>query len=205
MYLLRHGATEANLALPPRLQGRHQNPPLAGLGVRQAELTRDFLAIRSIDHCYTSPLLRSVQTAAIIATPHALTPVCCENITECDVGRWEGLDWHSIQKREPEKYEHFMADPAKFGYPEGESFAEVHERSSRALDDLLHRHAGQSLLIVSHHIVNRTYLASLLGLDIAQARQVQLDNCGISIVEQFDGKTVVSTLNASFHLQGAAA
>ena len=61
LYLLRHGATEANLARPARLQGRRHNPPLARVGVRQAELTRDFLAVRPIDHCFSSPLLRAAQ------------------------------------------------------------------------------------------------------------------------------------------------
>src|SRR5262249_17422880 len=61
IYLLRHGATEANLAQPPRLQGRRQDLPLAEIGIRQAELTRDFLAVRPIDHCYSSPLLRAMQ------------------------------------------------------------------------------------------------------------------------------------------------
>ncbi|MCE9531166.1 MAG: histidine phosphatase family protein [Planctomycetes bacterium] len=72
LYLIRHAATEANLAHPPRLQGRKNNPPLAKLGVHQAAATRDFLAIRSIDACYTSPLLRAMQTATIIAEPHGL-------------------------------------------------------------------------------------------------------------------------------------
>ena len=62
LYLLRHGATEANLAKPARLQGRRLDPPLAKLGVRQAEATRDFLAIRPIDQCYSSPLRRAMQT-----------------------------------------------------------------------------------------------------------------------------------------------
>src|SRR6187200_2830632 len=82
LYLIRHGATEANLATPPRLQGRKHNPPLARLGVRQAEATRDFLAIRPLDACYTSPLLRAAQTAAIVAAPHRLVPATMEALTE---------------------------------------------------------------------------------------------------------------------------
>src|SRR5580658_5450268 len=96
MYLIRHGATEANLAQPPILQGRRINPPLARLGVRQAEATREFLAIRPIEHCYCSPLVRAVQTAEIVGGAHGLTPEAVESLTECDVGRWEGLDWQSI-------------------------------------------------------------------------------------------------------------
>src|SRR5262249_48099463 len=71
LYLIRHGATEANLARPARIQGRRHDPSLAGLGVRQAEATRDLLADRRLDHCYCSPLLPAVQTAAIVAAPHA--------------------------------------------------------------------------------------------------------------------------------------
>jgi broad specificity phosphatase PhoE len=205
LYLLRHGATEANLVRPARLQGRRSNPPLARLGVRQAEATRDFLAIRPIDHCYCSPLLRAWETARIVSGPHGLTPQPIEALTECDVGAWEGLDWQTIRSRDPEGHQRFHADPARHGYPGGESFAQVHQRAAPFLDGLLLEHAGESILVVAHHVVNRTWLAGLLGLGPGQARQVMLDNCGISVVERRGGRVSVSTLNASFHLQGVAA
>jgi len=205
LYLLRHAATDANLARPALIQGRKHNPPLARLGVRQAELTRDFLAIRPIDFCYSSPLLRAMQTAAIIAAAHGIAPQPLEALTECDVGAWEGLDWQTIRRIDGERYQRFMANPAQDGYPGGESFDEVFQRSAAALEDLLARHAGRSILVVAHHVVNRTYLASLLGIAPGQARQVSLDNCGISVVVREGERTSVNTLNASFHLQGAAA
>jgi broad specificity phosphatase PhoE len=205
LYLIRHGATEANLAQPATLQGRRHNPPLARFGVRQAEATRNFLAIRSIDHCYCSPLLRAVQTAAIVAAPHGLVPQPIEALTECDVGRWEGLDWQAIRRLNPDCYQRFMVNPAEQGYPGGESFAEVYERVEPALEELLQHHEGESILVVGHHVVNRTYLAGLLGLGPDQARQVTLDNCGISVVVREGNKTAVNTLNAAFHLQGMAA
>jgi broad specificity phosphatase PhoE len=178
---------------------------LTKVGIRQAEATRDFLAIRPIDHCYCSPLRRARQTATIVAAPHAIKPVPLDDLVECDVGRWEGLDWQRIRARDPEAYERFMANPARHGYAGGESFAEVRERVCRVLDELLARHEGQALLVVGHHVVNRTYLASVLGLDAGQARHVTLDNCGISVVVRDNGETAVSTLNAAFHLQGLAA
>ncbi|HZY88901.1 MAG TPA: histidine phosphatase family protein [Gemmataceae bacterium] len=205
LYLIRHGATEANLVSPPRLQGRRHDPTLAQLGVRQAEATRDFLAVRPIDHCYCSPLLRAVQTAAIVAAPHGAAPQPLEALTECDVGDWEGLDWGTIRARQPDAYRRFHANPAAFGYPGGESFRAVHERVAPALDGLLRAHAGGSLLVVAHHAVNRTYLAGLLGLAAGRARAVALDNCGISVVVRAGGATSVATLNATFHLQGVAA
>lgn len=205
MYLIRHGATEANLARPPRLQGRRQNGPLTRLGIRQAEATRDFLAIRPIDCCYCSPLLRALQTAAIVAAPHGLSPQPLEELIECDVGNWEGLDWQAIRYLDAAAHAQFLANPAEHGYPGGESIRDVSGRVNPVLERLLATHAGQSILVVSHHIVNRTYLAGLLGLPLDQARQVTLDNCGISLVVRDGDQTSVSTLNAAFHLQGVAA
>jgi broad specificity phosphatase PhoE len=205
VYLLRHGATEANLADPPRLQGRRHNPPLARLGIRQAEATRDFLAIRPIDQCYCSPLLRAVQTAAIVAAPHGLSPQPLDGLTECDLGRWEGMDWQTIRYFDAEAYQRFMSNPAEHAYPGGESFRDVNERVSETVEGLMRQHAGKSILVVSHHVVNRTYLAGLLGLPVERAQQVMLDNCGISIVVREGNLTSVSTLNAAFHLQGMAA
>jgi broad specificity phosphatase PhoE len=205
LYLIRHGATEANLVRPAVLQGRRHNPPLARLGIRQAEATRDLLAIRPIDHCYCSPLLRAVQTATIVAAPHGLTPRTIDELTECDIGVWEGLDWQTIHALHPEEYQRFHANPGKNGYPGGETFRMVHKRSAPIIEKLLDQHQGEAILVVAHHVVNRTYLAQLLGLSVDQARQVTLDNCGISVVVREDVKSTVTTLNAAFHLQGVAA
>jgi len=53
---------------------------------------------------------------------------------------------------------------------------------------------------VAHHVVNRTYLAGLLGLGPDQARRVTLENCGVSVVLGGGDGGRVATLNAAFHL-----
>ena len=67
MYLIREGAADK--------ARRGNDPPLGSLGMRQAELTRDFLAVRPIDFCYACPTRRSLDTAAIIAVPHGVKPL----------------------------------------------------------------------------------------------------------------------------------
>ena len=205
LYLVRHGATAYNLEKPPRLQGRGLDTALAPVGVRQAELTRDFLAICPVDHCYTSPLERAVQTASIIAAPHRLTPQVVLQLTECDVCAWEGLSWEEIAARFPNEYRQFMDNPAQFGYLGGESFADVYHRARQAIDELLLRHEGEKLLVVAHHVVNRTYLAGVMGLGPEQARRVSLENCGVSVVMRDAEGIAVKTLNSHFHVLGAAA
>src|SRR5947209_17725220 len=126
LYLVRHAATAANLAKPPLLQGVRTDPRLAPDGIRQAEVTRELLVGVTLDACYCSPMLRAVETAEIIARPHRLTPSACPELTECDVGEWEGRSWESIATQEPERYCIYMADPALVRYAGGESFAEGH-------------------------------------------------------------------------------
>jgi broad specificity phosphatase PhoE len=203
LYLIRHGATAMNLEHPPRLQGRRIDPPLAPLGVRQAELTRDALAAHSIDFIYSSPMQRAMETARILAADRQLPIRTVETITECDVGRWESQSWEAIRAAEPEAYARFMHDPGTFGYAGGETFAAVAERVIPALNALLDQHPGNSLLAVGHHVVNRVYLAHLLGLSPSAARRVKLDNCGISMVVRDERETCVRTLNATMHLGDA--
>jgi broad specificity phosphatase PhoE len=205
LYLIRHAATEGNLVEPERLHGRRHNPPLGRLGVRQAELTRDFLAVRPIDYCYCSPMLHAIQTASIIAAPHGLSPTPLEDLLECDIGTWEGLDWPAIRYLDADGYRRYLAAPDKFAYPNGESFAAAQGRITAVLEDLLRRHAGHGILVVAHDLAHRIYLAGLLGVPYDQALQLKVDPCGISVIVREDEQTTVTTLNAAFHLHGLAA
>jgi broad specificity phosphatase PhoE len=198
MYLVRHGATDANLAKPARLQGR-SDVPLAALGVRQAEATRNALSHVKFAGAYSSPLVRARHTAEIIA-PY-LAPQSLDAIRECDVGRWEGKDWDEIRRDDAEAYAQYMADPAASGYPDGETFADVLARTTPAFAELFRIHAGHAFLVVSHHVVNRTYLAATLGLPKQAGRAVALDNCGVSVVVQTPERTRVKMWNATMHLK----
>src|SRR4051812_42279204 len=121
LHLVRHAATQANLARPPLLLGRRLDLPLAPLGLLQAEAARDTLADRPLAACYSSPLSRARQTAQILAAPHGLQPIALDALTECDVGQWEGLIWPAVRDLDPEGWARFHADPAVFGFPGGES------------------------------------------------------------------------------------
>jgi broad specificity phosphatase PhoE len=197
LYLVRHGATEANLACPPRLLGRRLDLPLASAGIRQAEATRDALAGIRLDHCYTSPLRRAQQTATILCEPHGLMPQPLDALAECDLGRWEGLDWQAIAAQEPEAYQRFLSDPARHGHPGGESYQDVFDRAAPVLEQLLTRHQGQNPPVVSHQVVLRTYLGWLLGLPLKQARQVSLANGSVVRVGRVGNAPTVQPLSGA--------
>ncbi len=203
IYLLRHGATSANREVPYRLQGRGSDRPLDEIGRAQAEAASCALSILPLSAVYSSPLLRAIQTAEAIARPHRQTPIAVPALIEGDVGRWEGLTWDQAAALDPELHAAFLADPGHVPYPEGESFADVGRRASPAILEIAERHRGQDVGVIGHNILNRAYLAPLLGLPMGRARGIRLSNAGISVVEvDDDGRSVVLTLNAALHLEG---
>lgn len=203
IYLIRHGATAANLANPYTLQGRRSDLPLHPIGLDQAEATCTALRDVKFRAAYTSPLQRAVQTAKIISPCLPLRVM--SELTECDVGDWEGLTWNIIQQRWPVEHAQHMADSVRHGYLGGESFADVLARSQAALRNITQRHAGGTILVVSHHVVIRSLLASIHGLPTPQYRRVSVANCGINVIECVNGRPRIVRMNDTRHFTTDAA
>lgn len=200
LYLVRHGATEANLQSPYRLQGARVDLPLCELGRRQAEAACRQLQQCTILRAFSSPLRRARETAEIIAAPHGCAVETVPEFVECDVGLWEGLSWEEIRARDPERVAAFLADPAAVSYPEGESFGDVARRVLPAVERLLAQDADGDTLIVWHSAVGQVYLGELLGLQASAARGLRLDNGGISLVENGPARPALVSLNSIQHL-----
>jgi phosphoserine phosphatase len=201
VYLVRHGATDANLRRPYVLQGRRIDLPLSKLGRQQAEATSRALEQRPIQAIFTSPLRRAVETATIIARPHKLEPQSIDALIECDVGNWEGLSWEEIERRDSSYLKAFEADPAAVPYAGGESFQQVQDRAIPALDQLIRNSTGD-IAVVTHNIVARVTIGKVIDIPTAKSRSIQLDNAGISILSIGNGKYKLLTLNSVLHLDG---
>ena len=201
LYLVRHGATQANERKPYILQGCGIDLPLSETGRRQAQALSTFLAQFPIAHIYASRLERALETARAVAAAHALEVVILQGIQECHVGRWESMDWDSIMREFPEAYRAFVENPADTPYLGGESYADVLRRARAAIDSLWERHAGESIVVVAHNVVNRAYLAHLLGLDLRKAKDLRQSNTGVNVIRHRAGATELVTLNAEFHLR----
>lgn len=205
IYLLRHGATAANREVPYRLQGRGSDLPLDAVGRMQAEAAALALAHVDLAAVYSSPLLRAIQTAEAVAAQRGLNVMADPALIEGDVGRWEGLTWDEAALRDPAEHRRFLDDPGTTPYPDGESFLDVQRRATPAIARLAARHDGAAIAIVGHNVLNRAYLALLLGLPIAKAREIRQSNGGVNVIEVEAARSVVHTLNAALHLDGVKA
>ena len=201
LYLIRHGETANNRAKPPRLQGRRTDPALSEDGRRQAERTARFLSSTPLKQVYSSPLLRAQETAQPIAKSHGLEVSTVDELVEVDVGIWEGRDWAEIERYDTEAYRAFMENPAEHPYLGGETIMDVVKRSVPALESLLAENVGSAIAAVAHNVVNRSWLAQLLGLPVAKYRSVPQENCGMNLIRYRKGKIKLVTVNGVFHLE----
>ena len=136
LYLVRHGATDANLKRPYVLQGRGMDLPLNEMGRRQAQCVRRLFERKSLAAIYTSPLRRAFDTAQAIAEPHRIDLATVEGLIEADVGKWEGMAWEQIRRQYPQEYEDFQRDQSQFPYLGGESYRDVSLRVLPVLEGL---------------------------------------------------------------------
>jgi broad specificity phosphatase PhoE len=200
LFLVRHGATEANERRPYVLQGRGINFSLSESGRAQARAVGRFLSRFNIHAVYCSPLLRALETAAEIARSFKFPVETLHKIHEVDVGEWEGKSWNMIQEENNLAYQAFMNDPGDTPYLGGESYRDVLLRVKPELEAVIERHQGQSIVVVAHNVVNRAYLADVMGLDLKRAKDIQQSNCCVNIIHHTHGKAELMTLNAHFHL-----
>lgn len=200
LFLIRHGATQANECRPFVLQGCEIDGPLTESGRRQAGALTRFLADIQFAAIYSSPMRRAIETVSEIAASRSLQITTIEELRECHVGRWAGLSWEEIRRQDQEQCERFLLDPANERHPGGESYLDLQRRALPAIDQVLQAHPGQNVLVLAHNMVNRVLLSRYLELDLRHARKIRQANCCINLLQHSEGTTEVVTMNSLWHL-----
>lgn len=201
VYLVRHGETEGN-----RVR-RYQpyNTPLSEEGRRQAQFVAERLAAEGpFVALYTSDLSRTQETAAIIAAQLGLVPIPDPRLRELDPGDWKGSLYDEIETHFPGHREQWIASGGLERLPgaEGESTAEVRERVTAAFDEVVARHPGAQVILVSHGWALAILLAAIHDWGHADAfreQRIRLGNTSVSVVE-VAGRRRCTLLNCTRHL-----
>lgn len=182
--LARHGETDWNRE--GRFQG-HANPPLNAMGREQAAGLADALAARELAAIYSSPLLRALETARIVAATRGLEPVLLDGLREVDVGSWSGLTRAEIEQRFPEEYARWL-DYAQ-GWEDGETYDEMGRRAVDALLGIAAAHRGEHVLAVTHGGPIRAAFAFAAGTTYSEARRTgpQIGNAFVAEFAVEDG------------------
>jgi broad specificity phosphatase PhoE len=162
VFMVRHGDTV--LSSEDRFAGE-TDVELSEKGREEARRLAERLRGEKITAVYASPLGRTVETARIIAEPHNLEVQPCDGFREISHGHWDGMTRHEVEEKFPKEMAEWEKDPYTFAPAGGESGLAVTARALPALIDLVRKHPGESILIVSHKATIRLLLSSLLGFD----------------------------------------
>lgn len=179
IYLVRHGT----LRLPDerRRYVGQIDPPLSAEGRAQARsLGRRFARVH-LAAIRCSDLVRSRETAELIAGAGGPPVVPCEALREIAMGEWEGRPFDDVAHELPEEFRARGADLAGFRPPGGESFADCSRRVVAAFEAIAASLPGD-LLIVGHAGVNRLILCHLLGMPVSGVFRLGQDYGCLNVV-----------------------
>jgi alpha-ribazole phosphatase len=173
-----------------------QDEPLSTAGQQQLrELVRKLGRFR-FHAVFTSDLTRAIETARPVAERQQLELQIRPDLREMDFGRWQGLSWRQIRRRDPRAADrwlkHFVSQPI----PGGERFRQFKRRIKRGLKTIVGANRGRCVLVVTHAGVIRVALADALGVKDENIFRLAQDHCALNVVEYSSGSPTVTCLNA---------
>jgi broad specificity phosphatase PhoE len=154
---LRHGATDWNRQ--GLFQGRTDNP-LNDDGIAQAHAAVEKLRAVELGQVVSSPLLRAVQTAEIIANVASKTVTLEQGLIELDFGSFEGKPVRELMIKNGKNNAQGLVDmlPA-----DSEPWADCASRALLSVRSWLERHPGDEILFVCHDAVMQSMAQRLTG------------------------------------------
>jgi probable phosphoglycerate mutase len=197
-HLLRHGQTEHT---PERRYSGRNDLPLSRTGRAEAEAAAVRVGQLGIDVLVSSPIRRTRETAETVAAAVGVPVELDDDLVEMDFGDLEGLTLDEALAAHPLATRRFTSD-VTVRAPGGESVADVSARVARARRRMLDRHAGRTVLVVSHVTPIKLLLAA--GLDVGEevVHRVFLEAASLSTVAwSSDGRTSVRLVNDTAHLR----
>jgi broad specificity phosphatase PhoE len=162
IYMVRHGATQ--LSAEDRFAGA-VNVELSEEGKLQALQLAKRLADDAVTAVYCSPMTRTIQTATILAKPLSLPLILRDELREIHHGHWEGMKRADVEQQFPEEYAAWEEDPFTFAPEGGEAGVNVIARALPVLREIVLKHRGENVLLVSHKATLRLVISSVLGFD----------------------------------------
>jgi len=197
LILARHGETVWNVE---KIYRGRTDVNLDEVGIKQAELLGNHLSNWELETIYSSPLRRAIDTANIIARYQKIGIHIAEGLIDFDYGEWQSLSEQTVKNLYPTLHDEWHNNPHKVRMPGGESLEDVKKRAIKVVSVVLSEYQGR-IVLVSHRVVNKVLICSLLGLGNSYFWNIKQDVGGITIFNYVDGRFVLTKHNDTSHLK----
>lgn len=197
LVLVRHGETAWNVE--GRIQG-HLDIELNELGLAQADAVGNRLRAEDFDAIYSSDLVRAYRTAApAVARPE--TDIVREpRLRERHLGVLQGLTGAEAAIHQPDAWEAFKSREADAALAGGESLGEFSRRIAGFIEDVLARHAGRRILLVTHGGVLDAAYRYALRMPLSAHRDFPLYNASVNTILHDGGRWAIASWGDVSHL-----
>jgi len=193
LYLVRHGTTTMNVE--NRYRGR-RDIPLDAQGYQDAVDAACQLSGTGLSAVYTGPLRRTIATAQIIADEARVPDLrILHGLTNVDYGAWEGMTAAEAEMYDPTLFRLYKTAPAKAACPMGERLSDAQDRAIEALQLIGGRHAGETVVGVTHAVMIRLVVARLSGAT-GEGWRIPVGRGSLSLFHVTDGRIELHTLPA---------
>ncbi len=182
LLIVRHGYSRANKE--KRFAGQ-MDVPLDELGRQQAEeLGRYILGRFQVDAVYASDLSRVYDTVKPLADALHLPIHTDAALREVDVGEWQGVLFEDVARIYPENLALYKRKPGLTHFDGGESFAELLERATAAIERIVRENEGKTVVIGTHGGVIRALRALWTGISLERMEEIpQVPNASLTVAE----------------------
>jgi len=173
-----------------------KDEPLSEVGRRQLEELDRKLSRFRFDAVFASDLTRALETARRAARRQNLEIQIRPGLREMHFGRWQGLSWKQLRKRETRATDLWTRNFPSQPIPGAELFQGFKTRVKSELKAIVNANRGRCVLVVTHAGVIRVALADALGMKDKNIFRLAQDPCALNVVEHFSEGVTVRLMNA---------
>ncbi len=130
-----------------RLVG-NANLPLNERGKEQAYRWAEQLKEEEVDVMYSYVSGPAKETAGIISKELKVKAKENENLSDINLGLWQGMCMSEIKQRHPKVYKQWIEQPESVTPPEGESIASLRNRIEPTIETIVNKNVDRCVAVV---------------------------------------------------------
>lgn len=181
-----HGATI--YSEEGRLSDLENYPPLSELGVSEMENLIDYLRARGVknDAIYTSPSVRTSQSALMVAKSFKTEYKTIENLTPRACGTWNGLTLTQLLSKYPIGFTKMLEHPDKAIMGDAESSIDFIERVKKTINEIVDENIGNRVIIVTHPDVIQAAICAALDIPADKLHKIFIRTGSATQISYFE-------------------
>lgn len=196
LIFMRHGQAYNNVKR--LLVGRNLESHLTEVGREQVTQSSELLKSIPIHKIYSSPVIRTVETAEIASKTLDLPFEIDERLFEIELGKLVGLYYDDVISAHGDLFAKFYSDNEEENSLlefEVESFGSVRQRIRHLLNEMIRKHENENILFISHLDPIKAAISLAMNIKPSSVYSVQVPNASINVLKNYDNKLSLCGMN----------